>query len=84
VRLQVSGVESAADYARVSKYLAGLSIVTGVELVEMADGRASYDLRLRGDRVNMQQAIALSSLLKPESEPAPPAADAPLSYQLVK
>jgi uncharacterized protein len=86
VRLRVAGIDSAADYARVSKYLTGLSIVTGVELVEMTDGHASYDLSLRGDRVNLQQAIALSGLLRPAAatSPATGSDDTSLSYQLVK
>lgn len=84
LRLEVSGVESAADYARVSKYLAGLSTVSAVDLVEMTGNRAVYGITLRGDRINLQQAIALSSLLKPASAPALESADTPLAYQLVK
>lgn len=81
-QLEISGIASAADYARVSKYLAGLSAISGVELVEMADNRALYSLKLRGDRVNLQQAIALARLLKPAE--VLEAADAPMRYQLVK
>lgn len=81
-QLEISGIVSVADYARVSRYLTGLSAVSGVELVEMADNRALYSLKLRGDRVNLQQAIALAGVLKPAEMLE--AADAPLRYQLVK
>lgn len=84
VRLMVSGVEGAADYVRVSKFLNSLSSTTAVELVEMSDGYALFDIRLRGDRVNLQQSIALSNLLKPESVTGVESAETPLSYQLVK
>jgi uncharacterized protein len=84
LRLVVSGIDSAAEYARVQKYLAGLSTVSEVNLVEMSDGRAHFDLKARGDRTNLQQSIALSSLLKPVDGPAIDVADSPLSYELVK
>ncbi|HXG27330.1 MAG TPA: DUF2066 domain-containing protein, partial [Nevskiales bacterium] len=84
LRLEVAGVESAADYARVSKYLAGLSAVSAAELVEIADGMAVYALELRGDRRALEQAIALGSLLRPLASGASPSADAPLQYELAK
>lgn len=84
LRLEVSGIDSAADYARVQKYLAGLSTVSEVNLVEMSDGRAHFDLKARGDRTNLQQSIALSNLLRPVAGPVPAVADGPLSYELVK
>lgn len=83
LRLQVSGIDTAGDYARVSRYLAGLNGVSRVELVELADGRALYGLNLGGDRVNLQQSIALSDVLEPEAG-ATAGADAPLAYRLVK
>lgn len=84
VRLVVSGVDSASDYARVSKYLASLSSVTGVDLIEMTDGYVFYELKLRGDRANLQQAIALNSLLRPEPVAGAESVDMPLAYQLNK
>jgi hypothetical protein len=84
LRLEVAGIGSAADYARVSKYLAGLSAVSSAEVVELADGVAVYTLNLRGDRSALQQAIALDSLLRPLPVGAPASADAPLQYELAK
>jgi hypothetical protein len=82
--LEVSGVEDAADYARVSKYLSGLSSVTAADLVEMSGDRLVFQVRLRGDRINLQQAIALASVLRPAEAPVPASPDAPLRYQLAK
>jgi len=84
IRLEVTGIENVEDYARVSKYLADLSAIEAANVVEMADKRAVYELRLRGDRVNLQQAIALGNLLRPADSTAPVFTGAPLHYQLVK
>lgn len=84
VRLLVSGIENAADYARVSRYLAGLSLVGSLDVVELAEGQVQYELGLRGDRVNLQQAIGLSAVLKPAGTNVIAAPDAVLTYQLVK
>lgn len=84
LQLEVSGVADAADYARVSRYLAGLSTVASAELVEVADSRAVFQLRLRGDRVNLKQAIALGEVLRPVDNPVPVSADTPMLYSLVK
>lgn len=84
LRLEVSGIDSAADYARVMKYLTGLSTVSEVNVAEMSDGRAYFDLKSRGDRTNLQQSIALNSLLRPVTTPPSSGTDSPLSYELVK
>lgn len=86
IDLSVGGVENAADYARVSRYLAGLNGVSSVELIELADTLAIFGLSLRGDRVNLQQSIALGNVLSLDDTqmPAMPTVDAPLSYRLVK
>lgn len=82
----VSGVESAADYARVARYLDGINGVATVELQELAHSRAVFGLGLQGDRVNLQQSIALGSVLVPDDTAAPamPTTDTPLSYRLAK
>ncbi len=84
LRLEVAGIESVADYARVSKYLAGLSAISAAEPVEVADGMAVYALSLRGDRRTLEQAIALGSVLKPGAASAAEPAEPTLHYQLVK
>lgn len=86
IDLSISGVENAADYARISRYLAGLNGVSSAELIELVDSRAIFGLNLRGDRVNLQQSIALGTVLSLDGTqtPAMPTADAPLSYRLVK
>jgi hypothetical protein len=84
LRLEVGGISSAADYARVLKYLGGLSTVSEVNLVEMNGSRAYFDLKSRGDRTNLQQSLALNSLLRPTAQAMPEVADGPLSYELVK
>lgn len=83
VRLEVQGIEDAKDYARVLKYLTGLSTVTNVDVVEMADGRGYFELRMRGDHLNLQQSIALSDVLR-LAPAAVESIDRPMSYQLVK
>jgi uncharacterized protein len=84
LRLEVAGIESATDYARVSKYLAGLSAINAADLVEMADGVAVYALSLRGDRHALEQAIALGSVLRPVDTSAGAPAESVLHYQLAK
>lgn len=81
LQLSVSGIDTPGDYARISKYLAGLNGVNRLELLEITDGRALYGLSLGGDRANLQQAITLSDVLQPEDGVGP---EAPLAYRLVK
>jgi len=71
VRLWVMGVAALGDYARVGRYLAGLSMVEGVAPAVVEGGRLGLDVRLRGDLKGLTRAIALGSVLVPAPEAAP-------------
>ncbi len=71
VRLWVTGAVALADYARVGRYLAGLSMVERVAPVVVEGGRLGLDVRLRSDLEGLTRAIALGSVLVPAPGASP-------------
>ncbi len=67
VRLWVNGITGLADYARVQRYLEGLTVVERAQPVVVAGGRLALDLRLRGEVAALVQAIALGGVLLPST-----------------
>jgi hypothetical protein len=81
----VDGVSGIEAYARVSKYLAGLTPVTKVELVAIDKDSIRFRVHSRGTTDSLAQAIALGGMLQPETssdtggQPAAYPAGAPAS-----
>lgn len=71
-RLMVSGIQGINDYARISKYLASLSTVSSVTLVEITGPGAVYQLVIQGDRDALRQTISLGSVLEVDAAGAFP------------
>ncbi|MGA7802261.1 MAG: hypothetical protein WCC36_15800, partial [Gammaproteobacteria bacterium] len=63
--LTVDGVQSLADYARVSKYLASLTPVQQLDVSRVDNGQVTFQLKLDGAAGALDQAIALGSVLHP-------------------
>jgi len=86
VGLQITGVGSIRDYARVAKYLAGLDLVSHVEVDRVAGDSVFVHLALLGDSKRLLQHIRLGTTL--EQVPSVPGArvaakDNLLVYRLV-
>src|SRR6056297_3074818 len=60
VRLTVTGVEDLAAYADVSRYLASVSIVRELRLVQLADNALTYRLELLGAPDRLGRVLRLS------------------------
>ncbi|MEJ2646488.1 MAG: DUF2066 domain-containing protein [Gammaproteobacteria bacterium] len=65
--LTVDGVQSLADYARVSKYLASLTPVQQLDITRVDGSQVTFGLELDGATGTLDQAIALGSVLQPVS-----------------
>ncbi|NNM20365.1 MAG: DUF2066 domain-containing protein [Gammaproteobacteria bacterium] len=63
--IAVSGLHSLRDYARVSDYLDGLSLVRHVGVRRIAGDTVVYDLQLQGDPARLPRVIDLNDLLQP-------------------
>ncbi len=86
VGLKVTGVSSVEDYARVTKYLAGLDLVSRVEVERVTGDSVFMQLALLGDAKRLAQHIRLGTTLEqvPTVPGTPVAAkDNPLVYRLL-
>ncbi len=73
VRLHVSGVHGAADYARVNHYLGTLAAVDQATLAEVTPEQLVYSVRVHGAASVLERSLALGNVLVPGSPPAQPA-----------
>ncbi|MBK6660861.1 MAG: DUF2066 domain-containing protein [Proteobacteria bacterium] len=65
VSLAVEGVRSAADYARLSRYLDTLDSISALFLRTVDNQRVVYEVTARGGRAALAQAIAFGRVLAP-------------------
>lgn len=79
LRLRVTGVDSFDAYGRVQGYLRSVGLVQSATLKEVAGDQLVYELAVRGDVNQLNDAFALRRVLEPVGDPA--AGD--LSYRLV-
>ncbi len=61
--LQVSGIHSLADYARVLRYLQSLDVVTRVDVRRVVPDEVSFTLIAHADTQSVQRTIALGRVL---------------------
>lgn len=66
--LSIKGMQSAADYARVSSYLESLSIVQAADVLALHAGKLTYRIELRGDASQLEQTINLGNVLERDWE----------------
>jgi hypothetical protein len=66
VTIEISGVDSLADYARINTYLASLTSVAGMQLVQVNGPSLTYKLQLNGNLQDLTRTVAIGSVLEPE------------------
>jgi len=76
VNVTVEDINTLAAYARVTKYLASLTAVRQLQVVQVAGTSVDYDLQLNGSLQGLTQTITIGSVLEPA------AGDAPGTYRL--
>ena len=84
--LEVTGVASIDDYARVLKYLGGLESVAQVQVQQVAGDDLYLQLSLLSDPTGLAQHIALGATLQqvpPAAGTPPPTGDSVLVYRLL-
>jgi hypothetical protein len=89
IGLRVNGVDSLEAYARVLRYLEGLTAVRSVSLRQLGDESAEFGMSLIGSLENVDRAIRLGGLLQSEGpvmlDPDAAGGERPvmLSYRLI-
>ncbi len=71
VGLAVTNISSLADYGRVLAYLEGLTAVRSVHVRRLRDDTAVFGLQLIGSLENVDRAIRLGNMLRPETGAKP-------------
>lgn len=74
VRLRVGGLQRVRDYAALTQYLEGLSLVRGVVVRELQRDTVQFELQVRGDLELLRRIFALDGRLQPASSPVGAAA----------
>ena len=64
VRVNVAGVNSLENYARILAYLRGLTAVNLVEVVDITADGATFELHVKGGENSIKQAISMERLLE--------------------
>ncbi|MGD8976101.1 MAG: DUF2066 domain-containing protein [Gammaproteobacteria bacterium] len=72
IGIAVSGIRSLEDFARVSDYLGGLTAIDSMAPRRLDGDTAVFGVRLRGSLDNVDRAIRLGGLLRPDETPIPP------------
>ena len=65
LRLQVSGVDSLAEYGRVLNYLRARTAVRSAQIEAVQDNRATFRLRVEGDPQTLARTLASGNVLRP-------------------
>jgi hypothetical protein len=68
VRLRVGGLTGVRDYAALTEYLEGLSLVRAVGVRELARDAVQFELDVRGDAELLRRIFALDRRLTPATE----------------
>lgn len=71
VILEISGVDSFADYSKASAYLQGLAQVSSAELLSVDGDRMRFALSTAARMQNLRDALALNRQLEPQSDADP-------------
>lgn len=79
LRLRITGVDSFDAYGRLQGYLRGTGLIQSAELKEIAGGQLVYDVAVRGDVNQLNDAFALRGVL----EPAADSGSGDLEYRLI-
>ena len=74
LRLEVQGVRSFADYARLQDYLRSVGVIESLSITSLQDEAILFDLIVRGGIAQLHDALALKSVLVPIASQSAPAA----------
>lgn len=74
-RLQVTGIKSVTDFARVSHYLKQLAPIQQVSIEQVMPSQIIFNVNANGGKQLLQQAIALDHVLQPDKQPTTTAQD---------
>jgi len=65
VTIEVRGVDSLADYARIDAYLETLTSVADMQLTQVSGSTLQYSLRLNGSLQDLTRTVSIGSVLEP-------------------
>jgi hypothetical protein len=65
VIVEISGVDSLADYARINDYLGALTSVANMQLTQVNGSSLQYSLQLNGSLQDLTRTVAIGSVLEP-------------------
>jgi hypothetical protein len=65
VTIEIRGVDSLADYARIDAYLKTLTSVADLQLTQVSDSTLQYALRLNGSLQDLTRTVSIGSVLEP-------------------
>jgi hypothetical protein len=71
VTISVTGVDTLADYARTSNYLASLTSVAAVQVAQVAASGVQYALQLNGSLQDLTRTVAIGTVLEPAADGIP-------------
>jgi len=71
VTIEVRGVNSLADYARINAYLEALTSVTDLQLTQVSGPTLQYSLRLNGSLQDLTRTVSIGSVLEPAAGEMP-------------
>ncbi len=63
--IEIDGVDSLADYARVNAYLEALTSVADMQLAQVSGSSLKYSLQLNGSLQDLTRTVAIGSVLEP-------------------
>ncbi|MDH5232522.1 MAG: DUF2066 domain-containing protein [Gammaproteobacteria bacterium] len=67
ILLRVVGIHSLKDYARASRYVESLSLISKLHVSQIDADKIVFRIGLRSNRKDLEQAISLSDVLRPQS-----------------
>jgi hypothetical protein len=65
VMIEIDGVDSLADYARINAYLGALTSVADMQLIEVKGSSLQYSLQLNGSLQDLTRTVAIGSVIEP-------------------
>ena len=71
VMIEIAGVDSLADYARINAYLEALTSVTDMQLTQVNGSNLKYSLQLNGSIQDLTRSVAIGSVLEPATGELP-------------
>lgn len=71
VTISVQDIDTLADYARVTNYLAALTAIGQLQVQQVKDSTVQYSLQLNGTLPGLTQTIAIGTVLEPVPMAAP-------------